>query len=66
MPKYETVIHIISEGCDRYEAGERAGDIIDGSRLAADMALFCEPTRIYRYDTRLSMMDRAEELLASI
>jgi len=66
MSKYETVIHIVSEGCDRYEAGERAGDIIDGSRLAADMVLFCEPTRIYRYDARPSMMDEADELLASV
>ena len=54
MVKYETVIHIISDGCDRFEAGERSGDIIDSSKLTDDMILFCEPTRVYRSNVKLS------------
>jgi hypothetical protein len=66
MTKYETVIHIVSEGHDRYDAGERAGDIIDGSKLAADMMLFCEPTRIYRNGTKPVISESTEDLLVSV
>jgi len=52
MPKYETVIHIINEGFDRYDAGEKAGDIIDGSKLTDDIVVSCDPTCIYRGDMR--------------
>jgi len=50
MAKYETVIHIINEGYDRYDAGERAGEILDGSKLTEDVMLYCEPTSIYLDD----------------
>ena len=48
MLKYETVIRIINDGDDRFDAGERAGEIINSLRITGDMILSCEPTHLYR------------------
>jgi hypothetical protein len=61
--KYETVIHIINEGCDRFDAGERAGEIIDGSNITDDITLYCEPTRLYRSDAQSNAGSYVERYL---
>ncbi|MEI8175854.1 MAG: hypothetical protein WCG78_03195 [Candidatus Omnitrophota bacterium] len=48
MFRYETVIRIISEGCDRLDAGDKAGAIIDSAKITDDLIVHCEPTRLYR------------------
>ena len=63
MQKYETVIHIINEGYDRFDAGDKAGEIIDGSKITNDMILHCEPTRFYRSDTQPDAGSYAERYL---
>ena len=46
MLKYETVIHIVTEGSDRFEAGELAGEMIDASKNNLGFHMWCEPTRL--------------------
>ena len=63
MSKYETVIHIINEGDDRFDAGERAGAIIDGFHVTNDMVLSCEPTRLYRNPMTQVVVSSSKEYL---
>ena len=66
MPKYETIIRIINEGLDNFDAGERAGDIIDGSKLTDDIILTCEPTRPFTSSTRQIIHTTSRSCLAEI
>jgi len=45
MREYETIIHIITKGKDEYDAGEKAGQLIDLGLLEPNMVISCEPTR---------------------
>lgn len=45
MKRYETVLHIVNYGDDRFDAGERAGDLIDLTKFAGEIFISCEPTR---------------------
>jgi hypothetical protein len=45
MWKYETTIHIVTEGTDRFEAGERAGELIHVAKMLSNELIWCEPTR---------------------
>ena len=45
MEKYETVIHIVTEGKDSFDAGEKAGQLVDIGRMFEDIIVSCEPTR---------------------
>ena len=47
MQKYETIIHIINEGDNRFDAGDIAGAVIDDVKIMDGMILYCEPTRLY-------------------
>lgn len=42
---YETIIHIITEGTDALDAGEKAGELIDISKMESGMSVNCEPTK---------------------
>ncbi|MBD3427147.1 MAG: hypothetical protein GF409_07970 [Candidatus Omnitrophica bacterium] len=44
MVIYETIIGIISKGADEYEAGEKAGEVINGEKVARNMTISCEST----------------------
>ena len=46
MNRYETIIHIINYGEDSFDAGERAGEIIDISKNVGEILISCEPTRV--------------------
>ena len=65
MSRYETVIHIINEGDDSFDAGERAGEILDSLRITGDMTLYCEPTRIYRDEEGHAVHSSAEQYLVA-
>ena len=45
MRQYETVLHIINYGEDAFDAGEKAGNVIDMSRYSEEILISCEPTR---------------------
>ncbi|MFC1570677.1 hypothetical protein ACFL4E_02725 [Candidatus Omnitrophota bacterium] len=48
MKKYETVIHIVTNGTDMYDAGERAGQFLTDELCAnEEFYIFCEPTKPY-------------------
>ena len=63
MLTYETVIHIITEGYDRLDAGEKAGAIIDTSKITDDMIVRCESTRVYRNPIRQSNVSSSGQCL---
>jgi len=48
MKKYETVIHIVTNGTDMYDAGERAGQFLTDELCSnEEFYIFCEPTKPY-------------------
>ena len=61
MPKYETVIHIITEGDDRLDAGDRAGEIIDSLKITDDIFLHCESTRLLKGPMRQAPVPLSEQ-----
>ena len=63
MLKYETVIHIINEGDDRFDAGERAGNIIGNLNITDDMVIYCEPTHLHRCHAKPVIDSFAEQYL---
>jgi hypothetical protein len=44
MKNYETTIRVYNQGDDPYDAGEKAGNIFDVSRMEDGMYFSCEPT----------------------
>ena len=66
MLKYETVIHIINEGDERFDAGERAGATIDGFKITNDMILYCEPTRLHRNTMQQVAVLSSEKYLVKV
>ena len=63
MLKYETVIYIVNEGFDRFDAGEKAGEIIDSSKMMDGMVLRCEPTRLYKSVEQVNIDSSRERCL---
>ncbi len=46
MKRFETVIRIITEGEDRFEAGDKAGELLCMEFIQdQNMVISCEPTR---------------------
>ncbi len=45
VKKYETTVHIITEGENAFDAGERAGELVDIRKMVTNMVVSCEPTR---------------------
>jgi len=43
---YVTILRIYSEGVDEFDAGEKAGEIIDIDKIEKDVIVECEPTRV--------------------
>ncbi len=68
MKIYETVISIVTEGDDAFEAGERVGELIDINRMDSSMTISCKPTTLI--DQRNNKSDtevkKAEEILEGI
>jgi hypothetical protein len=64
--KYITVICIINEGRDRFDAGDKAGAIIDPSKITKEMTLHCEPTCLYRGDARRNVSVFVEQDLVEV
>ena len=42
--KFKSIVCVTSEGIDGFEAGEKAGELIDLGRMDIDMMVSCEPT----------------------
>lgn len=71
MNRYETVIRIISYGDDPYDAGEKAGELLDPTRMREEFLISCEPTRqiiseeenSYKFKKRDNI--RIEDLIAA-
>ncbi len=57
---FETVIHVINDGEDEFEAGERAGCLFDVSRMENGMIISCEPTYPVMIPTRELMCHISE------
>jgi len=55
--KFETVIHIITEGEDVFEAGEIAGELLDTKKIASDMVVSCEPTHLFISKKKVKELD---------
>ena len=66
MERYETVIHVITDGEDDFDAGERAGELVNVSKLKNDMVISCEPTHLIsedakRYETLFKIISEGED-----
>ena len=51
MKRYETVLHIINYGEDRFDDGERAGELIDITRHMGEVIISCDPTKEIKEET---------------
>lgn len=45
MKMYRTIISIVNRGLDEYDAGEKAGMMMDGDMVKSGMYISCCPTR---------------------
>lgn len=45
MKRYRTIISIVNRGLDEYDAGEKAGMMMDGGMVKGGMYISCCPTR---------------------
>ena len=50
--QYITVIRIISQGEDNFDAGDKAGSLINLSKLKNDMLIESEPTKLLEADQK--------------
>ena len=46
IKKYEMVIRVLNEARDEFEAGEKAGYLIDIEKMFPNTTISCDPTRI--------------------
>jgi len=76
MEKYETTVHIITEGEDAFDAGEKAGELVDIEKMVEDMVVSCEPTcpvipwrgkkaRVKKYETIVHIITKGEDMFAA-
>jgi hypothetical protein len=52
MRKYETVLRIINYGEDAFDAGEKAGNVINMTGYGEEILISCEPTREADIETK--------------
>ena len=52
MQQYETIIRIITNGNDAFDAGDKAGELIDVLKIQPDMDIICEPTHTFMQEKR--------------
>jgi len=45
MKKYQTIIRVVANGIDEFDAAERAGELIDISRMEDDTMVSCGCTK---------------------
>jgi hypothetical protein len=60
MKSYETTIRVYNQGADPYDAGEKAGNIFDVSRMEDGMYFSCAPT-VYVGDLYLTVFNITNE-----